>query len=187
MIHSNETARSRFMPWGLAIGAATLLLAAGCTGSNDASPGPPATAIPTRWPIKHVVFIIKENRSFDNLFGLFPGTNGTTTGLQGTKVVPLTRGVNVIPADLPHTYSNALTDWDHGAMDGFAQDASSAKYAYTEMHPDQIPNYWRWARSFVLADDFFASAMGPSFPNHLFTVAATSAGRPAGAASVPRS
>jgi phospholipase C len=31
-------------------------------------------------PIKHVVIVIQENRSFDNLFATFPGADGTTTG-----------------------------------------------------------------------------------------------------------
>ena len=44
------------------------------------------------------------------------------------------------------------------------------------MYPDQIPNYWTWAHDFVLSDDFFASVMGSSFPNRLFTIAADSAG-----------
>src|SRR5437016_3064882 len=43
----------------------------------------------TRWPIKHVIFIIKENRSFDQYFGLFPGARGTTTGKAKTGIVPL--------------------------------------------------------------------------------------------------
>src|SRR5271165_1369829 len=30
--------------------------------------------------IKHIVFIIKENRSFDNYFGTYPGANGATSG-----------------------------------------------------------------------------------------------------------
>jgi len=34
-----------------------------------------------RYPIRHVVIIVKENRSFDNLFGRFPGANGATTGV----------------------------------------------------------------------------------------------------------
>lgn len=32
-------------------------------------------------PIKHIVFILKENRSFDSYFGTFPGANGSTTGV----------------------------------------------------------------------------------------------------------
>ena len=37
-----------------------------------------------------------------------------------------------------------------------------------------MPNYWHWAKNYVLADNFFASALGPSFPNHLYTIAAQS-------------
>jgi phospholipase C len=43
------------------------------------SPVPPAQAgggDTTRWPIKHVVFLIKENRTFDNLFGRSPARTG---------------------------------------------------------------------------------------------------------------
>ena len=41
-----------------------------------------ANAFPTRWPIKHVVFLIKENRTFDNLFGTFPGARGVSFGFD---------------------------------------------------------------------------------------------------------
>ena len=34
-----------------------------------------------RSKIQHVVFLIKENRTFDHYFGTFPGADGTTTGL----------------------------------------------------------------------------------------------------------
>src|SRR5437763_6345205 len=50
-----------------------------------------ATRFHTRWPIKHVVFILKENRSFDHMFGTFPGAAGATTGLEWGKTVPLTK------------------------------------------------------------------------------------------------
>src|SRR6266702_2473076 len=41
-------------------------------------------------PIKHIVFFIKENRTFDNYFGTYPGANGTTTAMDSEgKVVPL--------------------------------------------------------------------------------------------------
>ena len=49
-------------------------------------------------------------------------------------------------------------------------------WAYTQLAPDQLPNYWHWAEQNVLFDNFFASAVGPSFPNHLYTIAATSGG-----------
>src|ERR1700758_112211 len=45
-----------------------------------------ANAFTTRTPIKHVVFIVKENRTFDDLFGAFPGANGVSFGMDmGTR------------------------------------------------------------------------------------------------------
>ena len=42
---------------------------------------PPATDVQlAQQKIKHIVFLIKENRTFDSLFGLFPGADGATSG-----------------------------------------------------------------------------------------------------------
>ena len=131
----------------------------------------------TRWPIKHVVFVMKENRTFDMLFGRFPGANGVTVGDDQGRQRPLTRGLERLPEDINHCYPCALQAWDHGKMDGFATISDAAeRYAYTQYRRDQIPNLWRWASDFVLGDNFFASAQGPSFPNHLYSIAATSGG-----------
>lgn len=136
-----------------------------------------AAAFETRWPIKHVVFVIKENRTFDNLFGRFPGANGATTGMDRGAVRPLTPAIDRIPEDIKHCYECALQAWNGGKMDGFATIGDPAdRYAYTQYGPEDLPAYWRWAREFVLADNFFASAQGPSFPNHLYTIAAQSGG-----------
>ena len=168
--------------------AGAVALAFAGDGAPDWRPLPPmrmgarpdpvdASAFGTRWPIKHVVFVIKENRTFDHLFGRFPGANGVTVGDdQGTER-PLTRALDKLPADINHCYECALQAWDHGKMDGFATISEPARlYAYTQYEPDQIPNLWHWAERFVLGDNFFASAQGPSFPNHLYTIAATSGG-----------
>ena len=168
---------------------ALALLAIACSnGPPRWNPLPPASfgvhpartnaaAIQTRWPIKHVVFIIKENRTFDNLFGQFPGADGATTGLDQGEVRPLTRALDRIPEDIKHCYQCALQAWNEGKMDGFATvGAAGDLYAYTQYLPQDLPNYWHWAEEFVLGDNFFASAQGPSFPNHLFTIAAQSAG-----------
>src|SRR5688572_15870462 len=111
-----------------------LALASACTGADpaigertpspsDRSPDPSAEppAAPTRFPIKHVVFLIKENRSFDNLFGRFPGANGATVGMHHGAPRPLIRGIDRLPGDLPHCYSCAIAAWNHGAMDDFEQ------------------------------------------------------------------
>ncbi|HEU4354288.1 MAG TPA: alkaline phosphatase family protein [Actinomycetota bacterium] len=135
-----------------------------------------ASALDTKFPIKHVVFLIKENRTYDNLFGTFPGGNGVTVGMDHGVQRPLVRGTDGrLPGDIPHCYTCALTAWNEGKMDGFAQGLHPDE-PYTQLGRDQLPNYWRWAKRFVLFDNFFASAHGPSFPNHLYSIAATSGG-----------
>jgi hypothetical protein len=47
--------------------------------------------------------------------------------------------------------------------------------ADSQLHRSDIPNYWRYAKAFALADNFFSVIMGPSFPNHLFLIAASDA------------
>jgi phospholipase C len=61
-------------------------------------------------------------------------------------------------------------------MDGFDRGGISTRWAYTQLTKQQLPNYWRWARQNVLADNFFSSETGPSFPNHLYAIAAQSGG-----------
>jgi len=137
-----------------------------------------ASKYPTETPIKHVVFIMKENRTFDNLFGAFPGANGASTGKQGDETVSLTSHCfpQALPRDIKHDYPKALLGWNHGQMNGFGWDAYSAEWAYIQATQQDIPNYWRWAQDYTLGDNFFASVLGPSFPNHLYSFAGTAAG-----------
>ena len=80
------------------------------------------------------------------------------------------------PDDIPHCYPCAIAAWNEGAMDGFAAGRARRVGLHTAAPSDQLPNYWDWAERFVLFDKFFASAHGPSFPNHLYSIAATSGG-----------
>jgi phospholipase C len=123
-------------------------------------------------PIKHVVIIIKENRSFDNYFGTFPGANGATKGKAGSKIVPLRRAKLVSP-DLPHDWKASLTAINGGKMNGFYRNAPDYA-AYVQFHQKDIPNYWKYAKAFALADNFFSSTNGPSFPEHIYFAAASS-------------
>lgn len=169
---------------------ALALLAAACSGTDlpEWDPLPPldygtapdavdAEAFETTTPIKHVVFVIKENRTFDNMFGLFPGADGVSVGIDRGEQRPLTQALDALPTDIKHCYRCALQAWSEGAMDGFATISDAAdRYAYTQYRPGDLPNYWHWASEYVLGDNFFASAHGPSFPNHLYTIAAQSGG-----------
>jgi phospholipase C len=131
--------------------------------------------------IEHIVFIIKENRSFDTYFGTFPGADGAMTGRTSKgEVVPLTLTPDKMPFDLGHTWEDAIKAIDGSKMDGFDLvvngNVDGSMLPYTQMRESDIPNYFAYARNFVLADHMFSSLRGPSFPNHLFTVAAQSGG-----------
>ena len=63
-----------------------------------------ADAFETTTPIKHVVFVIKENRTFDNMFGLFPGANGVTVGTDRGEPRTLTPAVDRLEMDIRHSY-----------------------------------------------------------------------------------
>jgi phospholipase C len=129
-------------------------------------------------PIEHVIFIIKENRTFDHYFGRYPGADGATHGetLDGT-VVPLAPAPDVQPHDITHGFSSALYAINGGKMNGFnfigyGQDLSG----YVSHRRSSIQHYWGYADRFVLADRFFTSMYGPTFPEHLYTVAAQANG-----------
>ena len=131
--------------------------------------------------IQHIIFLVRENRSFDQYFGLFPGADGTTTGLLSNgQTITLGRATDATPQDLCHTQNCAELGIDNNNMDGFdllvGGNKSNEFIAYTEMWQQDIPNYWAYAQNFVLADHMFSSAHSDSFPNHLYTVGATSDG-----------
>lgn len=131
-------------------------------------------------PIKHIVFMIKENHSFDNYFGVFPGANGALSGL--IKVNGVERRIPLNPAvDQPqgycHEFPCAKVDYDQGKMDAFnlgsIANCNTPPYECYQVGSQRfIPNYWKLAQTYVLGDDAFSSLRGISFPNHLFTVAA---------------
>jgi len=149
--------------------------------------------------IRHVVVIMQENRSFDSYFGTYPGADGLPKNL----CVPTPRGGCVSPfhdtanrnAGGPHDHVNAIHDIDGGRMDGFILqaarghrtacsaeiDAPACSLAprtpdvmgYHDWH--EIPNYWAYARHFVLQDHMFQPDLSWSLPAHLYLVSGWSA------------
>jgi len=126
--------------------------------------------------IKHIVVVVKENHTFDNYFGSFPGADGIAQITTNHGVIAPPRAPDRTPRDLCHAHSCALADLAGGAMNGWdsvagaSQNGDDLTYAqYTEA---DIPNYWQYARHFALADRFFANVLGPSFPGHTFVLAA---------------
>jgi phospholipase C len=147
--------------------------------SPTESPGPspirpptertdPRTLALARRKIEHVVFIIKENRTFDQLFGRFPGADGVTKGTTCSgKTIPLERAKDSTP-DAGHSFINGVTAINGGKMNCFEPQG------YNQYLEQDIPNYWAYARRFALADRFFSSIYGPTGIEHLWTFAAQS-------------
>jgi phospholipase C len=175
------------------VSSALLLVLLGCGGGGtsnlqQSSPTPPQPTASSPSPppadfqvIQHIVFIVKENRTFDNYFGTFPGADGATHGTISTgQVVPLGHTPDQTPRDICHEYSCAVEAMDGGKMDKFdliqGGNVNGDLLAYTQLTENDIPNYFAYARNFVLADHVFSSLHGPSLPNHLYTVAAQSGG-----------
>jgi len=131
-------------------------------------------------PIKHVVFIIKENRSFDTMFGKFPGANGATScKVSNGTTIPLGHTPDRV-RDMGHGWADAHRGIDGGAMDQFDLvqwgNWNGDYMSCSQLWQADIPNYWRYAQKFSLSDNTFSSISTGSFPNHLYTVASTSGG-----------
>ena len=130
-----------------------------------------------RWPIKRVVYLMLENRSFDNLFGRFPGVEGTTIGVLDGAEVPLERCPDWLPGDLPHDRAAALNYWNDGkhgrvrdrpptAIRGPTRSSTGTRCPTTGTGPGST-------RSRITSS---RPRAGPSYPNHFFFIAGTSGG-----------
>ena len=147
--------------------------------------------------IRHVIVIMQENRSFDSYFGTYPGADG----LPSNVCVPDPKRKSCDrpyhdPYDEnrggPHADGNAARDIDRGRMDGFVKQAQAAEQSCANLtnpwcrkhgridvmgyhDAREIPNYWAYARNYVLQDHMFEPAASWSLPAHLFMVSEWSA------------
>ncbi len=154
-----------------------VLSSVGCTHGGDSIPG----GMGGLAAIQHIVFVIKENRTFDNYFGTFPGAEGATGGTISTgRVILLGHTPDTTPRSIYNGWSCAIKAIDGGKMDQFdlipGGNVNGDYLAYRQLDEQDIANYFAYARNFVLADHMFSSVHGPSFPNHLYAVAAQSGG-----------
>jgi phospholipase C len=159
-----------------------LTLAVGCS-SNLAAPPPalaPARARPATVGayIKHVVVIVQENRTFENIFAGFPGADAPMYGyLKNGRKIPL-RTVHFSPfVNLNHDFGPAVTSWNAGKMNGFDGSLSGLPptYPYAHLDRSEVAPYWSMAGQYVLADHMFPTEFGPSFTSHLNLIAGTTA------------
>ncbi|HET7482963.1 MAG TPA: alkaline phosphatase family protein [Actinomycetota bacterium] len=128
-----------------------------------------------RAKIKHVVFIVKENRTFDHMFGRFPGADGVTYGYtcDGQRIPLRHAGLTTYGAD--HSFAAGIIAVNGGRMNCFdtLRDGQPLR-SYVQYRQHDIPNYWRYAENFTLADRFFSSVYGPTGIEHMWVIAAQS-------------
>src|SRR5213080_15159 len=66
------------------------------------------------YPIKHIIIMVKENRTFDTMFGTFPGANGATKYTdQYGKVHSLNHEPDRLDIDPGHIWQYANQAYDH--------------------------------------------------------------------------
>lgn len=128
-----------------------------------------------RRKITNIVFLVKENRTFDHMFGTFPGADGATSGrLCDGTTVQLGRATDDEPG-AAHSFTAGIIAINGGEMNCFDQiDQGAGGVTYVQYGEEQIPNYWAYARRYTLGDRFFSSSYGPTFVEHFWLVAASS-------------
>ena len=177
------------------VAAAAIALVAGLFAgtSREAVSAADSSVPPGIHKIKHVVIIMQENRSFDSYFGTFPGAdgipmnNGVPTAClpnpQGGACVRPYHDTNDVNMGGPHGAGSATRDVNGGRMDGFLEHVrrkavdkvcppekpecggGTDVMGYHDGH--ELPNYWKYARDFVLQDHLFESIGSWSLPQHL--------------------
>lgn len=141
---------------------------------------------PSRYgTIEHIVVIIQENRSVDNLFNGFPGANTVQSG-ENThgQTISLRPVALTAPYDISHTHKAWVGDYDHGRLDGFSTEHLDCRAkgqcperdvaAYGYVPESDVKPYWDMAQEFTLADNMFQTNQGPSFPAHQYIISGTS-------------
>jgi len=135
--------------------------------------------------IKHVVIIVQENRSTNDLFNGLPGAYTVTSGKNSkNQTVKLLAQTLTSPIDLSHKHSAYLTEYNNGQMNGFDQVASWCKYrtncppkdvrAYAYVPEYGVKPYFDMAEQYAFADHTFETNQGPSFPSHQYLLSGTS-------------
>ncbi len=137
-------------------------------------------AQPTQTPIKHLVIIMMENHSFDNLFG-------TYGRLQNGSMAPnLTVPYNLLvhnsaqnltavsngtfkTGDPYEGYFNYHADWNNGSMNGFLNNSGPNSLRY--FTSSQMGLEWYFAHQYSIADMYFSSTLSETLPNRLYSLA----------------
>jgi len=113
-------------------------------------------ALTTPTPIQHVIVVVQNGRTFNNLFNGFPNGNTTTTGLTSLSIGS--------GQDPDHTHSGFVTAWDNGAQDGWP--SNSKHYG-----PTDEAGYFSLAETYGTSVNTVQAGEGPAGPDHQVLIA----------------
>lgn len=165
------------------IAAASLAVAVGCgSGAGGFAPSQlraDSSAVATS-PIRHVLIVVQENRTYNDLFATYPGGGGTTRGkiakdaachIPADASIALRESDLVTARDLNHNYRGYVTARAGGAMNGFDEvpfgdGLPECRYPYQYTNPSQIRPYWDLAKQYALAARMFTTQGSSSFTAH---------------------
>jgi hypothetical protein len=149
-----------------------------------------AHAQPQRNRFDHIVVIVQENRTPDNLFGsnpsFEPGVDLATSGLNSRgKQIPLKPDALAGCYDLSHMHSAFVQMYDNGKMDGADKVQvqpnagcnlpTNPQFRYVDNSQGTVQPYFDLASQYGWANRMFQTNQGPSFPAHQFLLSGTSA------------
>jgi phospholipase C len=142
-------------------------------------------------PIRHIIVLMKENRSFDHLLGRLheqgqPDTDAipadyTNPDANGVAVAPFHLGNTCIPQDPVHQSEQMIACQNGGKMDGFVKNAANTtatdgRWALSVYEQADLPfNYWL-ANTYALSDRHFAPMVSGTFGNRNFMLFGSHAG-----------
>jgi phospholipase C len=190
----NRFTRREVLKAGLGLSALAASMPGCGSGSNRCAGGPvtSADAQSLLSGIDTLVVVMLENRSFDHLFGAlrmdpaYPA-RGHVDGLTGTESNPDLDGWpvrvevagDVEKIDPKHDWDASHRAFNGGRNDGFVIANAGPNQAEVMSYHDRAtaPLFYALADEYVVCDRWFASVMGPTWPNRFYLHAGTAAGR----------
>jgi phospholipase C len=154
-------------------------------GVNGPAPGSGANSPVGK--IEHIVIIIQENRTFDNIFHGFSEPSGKKADYAdyGCTQTGARVALQSVPFESQFSPGNGhadfFADYDNGKNDGFyahnaatATDASAGNNGLAYLPQTEVQPYFDMATNGALAERFFHGVTGPTYASHLmFTAAST--------------
>jgi phospholipase C len=158
---------------------ASLLILSACLGNGN---GTGVTPIPPGHPsmgkIQHVVVVVQENRTFDNLFGGphgFPGANTAAFGLSSSgQRIPLQSEPLNTSVGPDNSHTSWVKAYNGGQMNGFDQNPSGPYVSFEYVPRSYTEEYWEIAAKYAIADEMFGDNNGPTYVAHQYIMAGQS-------------